>query len=229
MMSNRTPLYCSVVYRNYSSVSDILASSEWCSKPSQLRKFLNRVEPEGGMGNEAIEIALFQVVQDIQHSEKPITQVILIGDAPPNTLEEAQNRQRSFDRMASRLRGSLWDRFWLYTDASCQTLVAKCPYDYKTPLAMIAQNGVRIDGFYIVGSGRDDETRDSFEAICSQTKNVKGRGSVTALNVNDPNVGAQELTEAITMTILGDVASDAGKAELFRQTYKKLYPRNSEL
>ncbi len=45
-----------------------------------LNKFLSQVRPQGGQGNEAIEV-LFQKI----NAEKLLDQIILIGDAGPNT------------------------------------------------------------------------------------------------------------------------------------------------
>ncbi|CAF3712910.1 unnamed protein product [Rotaria sp. Silwood1] len=76
-----------VVYRNYNSKEDkILQSSPWETKPDNLRAFMNTIEVEGGWNNEAIEIGLWHANQE--NERENITQVILIGDAPPNTKDE---------------------------------------------------------------------------------------------------------------------------------------------
>lgn len=47
------------VYRNYNSGPEkILQSSPWENKAEGLRAFMDIIEPEGGQGNEAIEIGL---------------------------------------------------------------------------------------------------------------------------------------------------------------------------
>ncbi|CAF4983507.1 unnamed protein product, partial [Rotaria sp. Silwood1] len=72
------------IYRNYNSRENkILQVSSWNTKGSSLRAFMNAISPEGGWGNEAIEIGLWHAVKE---SEMPdsISQIILIGDAPAN-------------------------------------------------------------------------------------------------------------------------------------------------
>eukprot|EP00475_Leptophrys_vorax_P028903 TRINITY_DN420_c0_g1_i1.p1 TRINITY_DN420_c0_g1~~TRINITY_DN420_c0_g1_i1.p1 ORF type:complete len:1662 (-),score=448.40 TRINITY_DN420_c0_g1_i1:60-4469(-) len=79
------------VYRNY-NVNDnsLLQASAWEVKPENLRTFMNGVGPEGGMGNEAIEIGL-QYANALL-ATGGLTQIILIGDVPPNTREEVAKR-----------------------------------------------------------------------------------------------------------------------------------------
>ncbi|CAF1394740.1 unnamed protein product [Adineta steineri] len=76
-----------VVYRNYCCPENkILQHSPWETKPDNLRAFMNTINVEGGLGNEAIEIALWHANKE--NERENITQVILIGDAPPNTKSE---------------------------------------------------------------------------------------------------------------------------------------------
>jgi hypothetical protein len=75
------------VYRNYSSgPQKIFLASPWATEPSEIRTFMNTIHPDGGQGNEAVEIGLNYAVKS--HNEKPLTQVLLIGDMPPNTSFE---------------------------------------------------------------------------------------------------------------------------------------------
>ncbi|CAF3308059.1 unnamed protein product [Rotaria sp. Silwood2] len=76
-----------VVYRNNDSgEKKLLQSSSWETKPHNLRVFMNTIEVEGGLLNEAIEIGLWHANRE--NERENITQVILIGDAPPNTRKE---------------------------------------------------------------------------------------------------------------------------------------------
>ncbi|CAF5016018.1 unnamed protein product, partial [Rotaria sp. Silwood1] len=76
-----------VVYRNYNSTEDkILQYSPWETRADNLRTFMNTINVEGGDGNEAIEIGLWHA--NNENTREKITQVILIGDAPPNTKDE---------------------------------------------------------------------------------------------------------------------------------------------
>ena len=82
-----------VIYRNYSSGPEkILQSSSWESDPKPLRAFMATIGPSGGQGNEAIEIGFWHAANEAC-SEKAISQVILIGDAPANTEEEVQSKR----------------------------------------------------------------------------------------------------------------------------------------
>lgn len=73
-----------MVYRNYNSpFEEILETTAFENTPHNLRKFLERVGPKGGWGNEALEV-FFQAL----NKEEKIDQVILIGDAAPNSFQE---------------------------------------------------------------------------------------------------------------------------------------------
>ena len=76
-------------YRNYSSPIDLLLqTSSWENKPQNLISFLRAVEVEGGQGNEAVEVGLWQA-----NTEPELTKVILIGDAPANSRQEIKKKR----------------------------------------------------------------------------------------------------------------------------------------
>ncbi|CAF4303167.1 unnamed protein product [Rotaria sp. Silwood2] len=84
------------IYRNYNSRENkILEVSSWQTKGSHLRAFMNRIVPEGGWGEEAIEIGLWHAVKESEKQDE-ISQVILIGDAPPNTKIDVAKKRASF-------------------------------------------------------------------------------------------------------------------------------------
>eukprot|EP00755_Sulcionema_specki_P007622 Sspe_Gene.38750::Locus_18698_Transcript_3_4_Confidence_0.583_Length_7921::g.38750::m.38750 len=77
------------IYRNYNApVELLLQHSHWSTDPNVLRDFLEKVHAGYGMGNEAVEVGL-------QHAREAegVTQVILIGDRPPNTAVEVAQRR----------------------------------------------------------------------------------------------------------------------------------------
>ena len=79
-------------YRNYSSSADkLLEFSGWELNPNSIRTFLEAISVSGGMGNEAIEVAL-QFAADTQQEDN-WSQCILIGDMGPNTREEVTDRR----------------------------------------------------------------------------------------------------------------------------------------
>jgi hypothetical protein len=57
-----------------------------------LRSFLNdKLKNDGGQGNEAIEIGLQYANNEILKQEDiPLSLIIIIGDAPPNTPQEVE-------------------------------------------------------------------------------------------------------------------------------------------
>jgi hypothetical protein len=82
------------VYRNYSATDSgaipedlLVETSPWESSPEPLFTFLHGVVASHGWGKEAVELGLYHALQE--HARDPIRQVIIIGDAPPNTREEA--------------------------------------------------------------------------------------------------------------------------------------------
>ena len=83
-----------VVYRNDNSLEDrIFQSSSWETNPHELRKFMNTIQCEEGWINEAIEIGLWHANRE--NERERITQVILVGDAPPNSEAEITDKRNS--------------------------------------------------------------------------------------------------------------------------------------
>jgi hypothetical protein len=76
-------------YRNYNVEESLLLEvSNWESKPEKMRQdFLNKLKVNGGLGLEAIEIGLAHANYELKNDNGiPLSMVIIIGDAPPNTL-----------------------------------------------------------------------------------------------------------------------------------------------
>jgi hypothetical protein len=75
-----------MIYRNYNSSSaEILESTPFETSLDNLFKFMSKVKPKGGWGNEAIEVCLQAI-----NNQLDVSQVILIGDAPWNTDKEVR-------------------------------------------------------------------------------------------------------------------------------------------
>ena len=131
------------VYRNYNSPEDkILEESTWEFKPQNLVHFLKAIKVEGGDGNEAIEIGLFQANQ-----ETDLSQVILIGDAPANTKEEVTSkRAKSYN--------NVWENSLRYNK----------PTHYKKEMNLLKENGIKVHSFYVA-----ERAKDNFEEISSFT------------------------------------------------------------
>lgn len=125
-----------VVYRNYNSREDkILQHSPWDTKPDNLRAFMNTIDVERGWGNEAIEIGLWHANRE--HEREKITQIILIGDAPPNTKNEVKRK-----------REKLGENYWQ------KTKFEKATY-YEDELVQLMQNNIPVHAFYVNNSGKE--------------------------------------------------------------------------
>ena len=71
-------------YRNYDSSKDMIyQESNWETKASNLKTFLGPIDVHGGWDAEAVEVGLYHA-----EKESELSQVILIGDAPPNPLNK---------------------------------------------------------------------------------------------------------------------------------------------
>ena len=83
-------------YRNYSSfgsMDNVIQDSEFSADPQYLRAFMNRIRPAGGQGNEAVEMGLHHANLEASEEGPPVSQIILIGDMPPNTDSEIRSRR----------------------------------------------------------------------------------------------------------------------------------------
>ena len=119
------------VYRNYNCDKDsILQYSPWESSPQNLRTFMSSIQPKGGIRNEAIEIGFAHVNE--QSDMTPVSQVILIGDVPPNTREEVvYNRTNNYG-----------DEYWN------STKYKNVKY-YEDELKTMIDKGIIVNTFYV--------------------------------------------------------------------------------
>ncbi|CAF3338635.1 unnamed protein product, partial [Rotaria sp. Silwood2] len=184
-----------VVYRNYNSTHDkLLQSSPWETEPDNLRSFMNKINVEGGWTNEAIEIGLWHANKE--HAREPITQVILIGDAPPNNLDEVQMKRDQFGK-----------KYWKKT-RFCE------PTYYATELDKLIENGIPVHAFYV-----ETRAKDKFEEIARKTQ-----GKCQSLNINS-SMGGDMLADLVTEQILNNVGGAARGQELVN-AYRKKFPKS---
>lgn len=128
-----------VAYRNYNSPPDLLLQqSTWESKAENLIKFLGSVDPLYGWGNEAIEVALWQA-----NEEADLSQIVLIGDAPPNTKQEVQDKRSSQNWTATKY---------------------KNPTYYEDELNKIKNKDISVHCYYL-----DNSAKQKFNEIATQT------------------------------------------------------------
>ncbi|MBX9585798.1 MAG: hypothetical protein K2X50_00940 [Gammaproteobacteria bacterium] len=183
------------VYRNYSSGNDLLLqTSTWETKPSNLRAFMDRIQPEGGQGNEAIEIGLWHASEEARNGE--ITQVILIGDANPNTAQDVTIK-----------RGGKGEAYWRQTKFAAPTF-------YMNELQVLKANEIPVHSFYVARSAES-----SFRQIAQETG-----GRSEFLDVNSPD-GAAMLTNLVTEEILRSVGGDNRGDDLV-QAYRAKFARS---
>jgi hypothetical protein len=131
------------VYRNYSSgPQKIFLASPWATEPSEIRTFMNTIHPDGGQGNEAVEIGLNYAVKE-DSDEKPLTQVLLIGDMRPNTKEEVATKRTGIN--------------WRGTPYETPTF-------YRDEVARLKAKGIPVHTFYLQPSAKA-----VFEWIAAET------------------------------------------------------------
>ena len=125
--ANATFLIKLVIYRNYSSSADmLLQNSSWENQADNLVKFLRGVYTSGGMGNEAIEMGLWQANQ-----EENLSQIILIGDMPANSRQEVYERKSYYGQ---NFRGSRYESVLTF---------------YEDEMKKLIEKNVKVNGFYL--------------------------------------------------------------------------------
>lgn len=184
-----------VVYRNYNSPEDkLLQSSPWETKPHNLRAFMNAIDVSGGWGNEAIEIGLWHANRE--HERELITQVILIGDASPNSLEEVKEKRNWFGQ-----------KYWQ------KTRFAEPTY-YEKELAQLAQNSIPVHAFYV-----EEQAKEKFHQIAKETG-----GRCERLDINSSS-GSDMLTNLVTEEILNNIGGQSKGKDLVN-AYRKKFARS---
>ncbi|CAF2548255.1 unnamed protein product [Rotaria sp. Silwood2] len=184
-----------VVYRNYCCVEDkILQSSPLETKADHLRAFMSSINVEGGLGNEAIEIGLQH--SNSENEREAITQVILIGDEPPNTRDEVKSKRNN--------RG---EAYWQTTKFAQETY-------YENELEKLISKNIPVYAFFVANRA---------EAIFRQIAN-KTKGRCELLDINSSS-GADMLTDLVTEVILKNVGGDS-KGNALVAAYQKKFPKS---
>ncbi|CAF0898623.1 unnamed protein product [Adineta steineri] len=182
------------VYRNYNSTEEkILQFSPWETKPDNLRTFMNTIEVDGGWGDEAVEIGLWHANQESKR--EPITQVILIGDAPPNSQNDVKSKRSQYG-----------EEYWSGTKFQQQTY-------YEKELENLKLSNIPVHAFYV-----EKRAKSVFEKIA---KNTGGR--CENLDINSP-AGAKMLTDLVTEEILKNVGGSL-KGDILVKAYREKYSK----
>ncbi|KAL4496937.1 hypothetical protein ABPG72_002093 [Tetrahymena utriculariae] len=167
------------IYRDYDCLDEILQFSPWESKPKNLREFIKTIEAKGGDDfEEAIEIGLWHANQE--NLTRPISQVILIGDAPSKDIEAIQNYRNKY-------RG---EGYWQASKFSEIT-------HYKVEAEKLKLQKIPVHCLYL-----NDKAQNNFEEISKITE-----GKCQKLDINSEN-GSQQLTDLITESILNSIGGE---------------------
>jgi len=187
-------------YSNYNvDIERILEASAWEAKPANLQTFLSNLDLRGGMGNEAIEVGLMHALSE-HKADRPITQIVLIGDAPPNTEHEIGTKRAKifpFSLTGSRpIQGAqYWERArsrWAPNGVPKMTAsqaIAKMKPVVGRPPPIFA--------YYL-----NDYAKVAFQKLARESG-----GTAHSLPIHDPK-GAEMLTDAVCTKILKGIGGD---------------------
>ena len=192
-------------YRNYSSGQEgILQASNWVKKPDDLQTFMEQNDNDGGQGNEAIEIALWHANQE--YDANPITQIMIIGDAAPNTDKEVIQKRGKYCQgyVVGFLTGVRGENYWSTTRYHTPTF-------FRRELEELKKKKVKIYTYYVDKSDRD--LRDAFREIASS------KNACQFLDVNNAAKGAEDLLDTLAKVILNDIGGERFEAK-YDEKYK---------
>jgi len=189
-------LQCAV-YRNYNAEHVIQASS-WENKAANLRDWINRIRVDGGMGPEAVECGLWHCNQEAE--QRDIAQVILIGDAPPQSAAIVNKLRRTCAP-----RGTSPDTYWL-------PLVGPVT-DWRCALDKLISKNIRVHTLPI-GSYPATEFAEIAQLAGGRSE---------PLDISTPE-RAQALTDILTESVLHNAGGARGN-ELV-QAYRAKFARS---
>ncbi|CAL6013594.1 Helicase-related_protein [Hexamita inflata] len=179
------------VYRNYADgKDDLFQHSAWESKPDSLKAFIDNIDAKGGSqeGQEAIEVGLNYANQERNNG---LNQVIIIGDAPPNSKYQI--------KLARKKKG---DNHWIGTEF-------ENPCYYQDELKQLKEAEAPVHTLFMKPAAEKE-----FKEISRETN-----GESKALNIEAPNAAEDLQTfiaEKIMQRIGGDDFVSAYRAQ-FRQ------------
>jgi len=186
------------VYRNYNVTNDlILEHSPWESQPDDLRTFLRKIKVGGGISEEAIEIGLNHA--NNEYDNLPISQVILIGDAPSNSKAQTIERRQN----------NYGTHYW--EESKYRDVI-----DYKEELKLLKSKNVPVNTFYL-----DIWAKKNFEEIAKETN-----GKCHSLSVKQGS-DDEKLTNVVCENILRNIGkiSKIDGEELVKE-YMSRYSRS---
>ena len=196
-----------VCFRNYancdhdgskSAYGRLLEKSQWHTDPTELGRFVGSIEPNGGTHwEEAVEVGLQHANREAERlqSEVPLKQVILIGDAAPNTKVQVDAGRSKYG-----------ESYWRNSE------FAEATY-WETEVEGLAEKNIPVHTFHVCSSAGP-----SFKKIAEKTQGQHG-----FLDVNSTQ-GAALLTDVVTMQILKDAGGEE-MGDILVAAYKKAYTK----
>ena len=186
-----------VCYRDYDcGLEKILEASSWEKSPENLKKFMEKINPQGGDDTEeAIEIGFWHVNQEnkkFQEKNEKISQVILIADAGAkerNVIKEYRDRYGG---------NAMWKA--KFGDETY----------YLDELNKMKNNGILVYPFYL-----NLCAQRNFEEIAT----ISGTSDqCQLLNINSAE-GAKTLSRIVTTKILSEVGASVGMGNTLSNAY----------
>ena len=183
-------------YRNYNSLDEIFVHSNWSTNPNDLGQYLHPIRVSGGLGNEAIEVGL--QFANKTSEELMVTQVLVIGDMPPNTQLEIESHRKRYNFDTKTADPTKWPvTFW------------------KTEANKLKDNNIKISTFYV-----NKNAKEVFTQLASTPKDCH------ELPVQTID-GATILKHLVCKSVLYDIGlnrnqkGDTKQAESLREAYNK--------
>ncbi len=188
------------VYRNYNAPdAELLQFSGWEHDPTNLFQFMDTVQANYGLGNEAVEVGFWHANNELAAFKRDERlQVILIGDVPPNTEMEVSSRREDNHGGES---------YWSGTRFRQKT-------HFSRELARLKNAGVTVHAFYVHSCARL-----AFEGIARE-----GGGECKELDINTGS-GAETLTGLVTERIIDATAGGGAEGQRLIADYRQMFPK----
>ena len=183
---NTVPEMLIGLYSNYNADPDLLLqSSGWhdmtTAGAAVLSRFMGDARTHGGWGDrEAVEVGLNLVRKEVEKGH-PVSQVIIIGDAAPNTDEEVVSKRLGLGRQ------------WKNTQFAQ-------PVTMTGEMQFLVNKGVKVHTYYLYNGGT---VKKEFTSISQRTG-----GRAAYLDVSNPQTGADVLTEFLSKEVLRQVGGE---------------------
>jgi hypothetical protein len=154
---------------------------------------MSTINADGGWSNEAIEVGLWHANKE--HEREPITQVILIDDAPPKNYGEVHVKRNTFGH-----------KYWK------KTRFARATY-YEKELDELVINNIPVDAFYV-----EKRAEEKFHEIAT-----RARGRCEILDINS-SLGSDMLTDLVNEKISNNIGGQLRGKDLVSAYRKKVTP-----